>query len=74
MEKFQLFVFFFIDSLVASASRDAGDYVISRRNNLELHLGCHTCWLSYFTLVCLWFRRTVGRAYGQVITKILSDG
>ena len=43
MEKFQLFIFFFIDSLVASASRDAGDYVISRRNNLELHLGCHTC-------------------------------
>ena len=22
--------------------------------NLELHLGSHTCWLSYFTLVCLW--------------------
>ena len=32
---------------------------ISRRNNLELHLGCHTIWLSYFTLVCLWCGRTV---------------
>ena len=31
--------------------------------NLELHLGCHTCWLSCFLLVCLWFpqlgRRTI---------------
>ena len=25
--------------------------------NLELHLGCHTCWLSCFLLVCLWFRQ-----------------
>ena len=29
---------------------------------LELHLGCHTCWLSYFTLVCLWCGRTVTRS------------
>ena len=35
---------------------------ISRQNNLELHLGCHTCWLSYFTLVCLWCGRTVARS------------
>ena len=28
-------------------------------------MGCHTCWLSYFTLVCLWWGRTVGRAGGQ---------
>ena len=27
---------------------------------LELHLGCHICWLSYFTLVCLWCRLMVG--------------
>ena len=33
---------------------DTCGYAISRQNNLELHLGCHTCWLSYFTLVCLW--------------------
>ena len=32
----------FIDSLVVSASKDAADYAISRRNNLELHFGCHT--------------------------------
>ena len=30
-------------SLVVSASQDAGGYAISRQNNLELHLGCHTC-------------------------------
>ena len=33
-------------------------------------MGCHTCWLNYFTLVCLWCGRTVGRSvYGHVITK-----
>ena len=37
----------------------------SRQNNLELHLGCHTCWLNCFTLVCLWCGRTVGRAGGR---------
>ena len=36
----------------------------------ELHLGCHTCCLNYFTLVCLWCGRTVGRTHGHVITKI----
>ena len=36
----------------------ADGYAISRQNNLELHLGCHTCWMSYFTLVCLWCGRT----------------
>ena len=25
--------------------------------NPVLHLGCHTCWLSYYTLVYLWCRR-----------------
>ena len=39
---------------------------ISRQNNLELHLRCHTCWLSYFTLICL----LCGRTYGYVIAKI----
>ena len=29
--------------------------------NLELHLGCHTCWLSCFLLMCLWFRQLGGR-------------
>ena len=73
-KQFPLFVFVFIDSLVVSASQDAGGYAISRQNNLELHLGCHTCWLSYFTLVCLWCGRTVGREYGHVITKISRMG
>ena len=74
-KQFPLSVFVFIDSLVASASQDAGGYAISRQINLELHLGCHTCWLSYFTLVWLWCGRTVGgRADGQVITKIYQMG
>ena len=58
--------------LAASALQDAGGYAISRQNNLDLHLGRHTCWLSYFTLVCLWCGRTVGvrsRDY-----QIFSDG
>ena len=63
-EQFLLSVFVFIDSLVVSALQDAGGPAISRQNNLELHLGCHTCWLSYFTLVCLWCGRTVGRSVG----------
>ena len=42
------------DFLVVSASQDAGGHAISRQNNLEMHLGCHTRLLSYFTLVCLW--------------------
>ena len=41
-------------------SQDPGGYAISRQNNLELHLGCHTCYLSYFTLVFLWCGRTGG--------------
>ena len=35
--------FVFIDSLVISSSQDAGGYAIFRQNNLELHLGYHTC-------------------------------
>ena len=54
---FPLSGFFSIDSLAASALQEAAGYAISRPNNLELHLGCHTCWLSYFTVVCLWCRR-----------------
>ena len=50
----------FIDSSVVSALKDSGGYAISSQNNLELYLGCYTCWLSYFTLVCLWCGRTVG--------------
>ena len=73
--QFSLSVFAFIDSLVVSASQDAGGYATSRQNNLELHLGCHTCWLSYFTLVCLWCGRTVSQAvYGHVITKFSRIG
>ena len=35
--------FVFMDSFVVSALQDAGGYVISCQNNLELPLGYHTC-------------------------------
>ena len=41
--------------------------------NLELHFGCHTCWLNYFTLVCLWCGRTVGRAGGRCTVTWLTE-
>ena len=75
MDTATISAFVFIDSLVVSASQDAGSYATSRQNNLELYLGSHTCWLSYFTLVCLWCGRTVGRSvYGHVITKFSRMG
>ena len=42
----------------------------------EFHLGCHTCLLSYFTLVCLWCGRTVVRSVGVRSRdyQILLDG
>ena len=39
-KQFSLSIFVFIDSLVVSASQDAGGYVISHQKNIELHLGC----------------------------------
>ena len=43
-KQFPLSFFAFIDSLAASVLQEAGGYAISRQNNLELNLGCHTCW------------------------------
>ena len=34
--------------------------------NFELHLGYHTCWLSYYILVCLWCGRAA--AGGRTVT------
>ena len=76
-KQFPLSFFIFINSLlVVSALQDAGGYAISRQNNLELHLGCHTCWLSYFTFVHLWGGRKVGRVGGRSVTcyQNFSDG
>ena len=41
-KQFPLSGLVFIDSLAASALQEASGYAISRQNNLELHLGCHT--------------------------------
>ena len=61
--------FLFIDSLFVSALQDAGagGYAIFRQNNLELYLGWHSCWLSYFSLVCLWCGWTVDRAGRRMV-------
>ena len=50
-----LLLFFFFSLNVRVATR------FPAQEKLELHLGCHTCWLSYFTLVCLWCGWTGGR-------------
>ena len=71
--------FLCLDSLTVSALQDAGGYTISRRNSLELHFGCYTCWLSYFTLICLWCCMAGGRSDGRASIRsrdyqISSDG
>ena len=72
--QFPLSVFFFIDSFVVSAYKTpVAIYAISCQNNLELHLGYHTCWLSYFTLVYLWCGRTIGRAVCRCTVKWLPN-
>ena len=43
----------------------SGHALSFQKKNLELHLGCHTCCLNYFTLVCLWCGGTVGRSGGR---------
>ena len=68
------FRLYWLFSCLCFTMQEAGSYAISRQNNLELHLGCHTCLLGSFTLVCLWCRRTGGRAYGHVITKFSRMG
>ena len=69
-ETILVFHFRLYDSLVVSALQDAACYVITYQNDLGLHLGFHTCWLSYFALVSLWCRQTVTRMYRHLITKI----
>ena len=59
--------------LFCSALQDAGGYAISCQNNLELYLGCHTSWLSYFTLVCLWCGWTVAQAVGRCMVMWLPN-
>ena len=73
-ETFPLSVFVFTDCLVIFASQDAGNYATSRQNNLDLHLGCHACWLSYFTLVCLTDGLAVGRCTVTWLSFFFSDG
>ena len=44
------FSFFFFSLKVQVATQ-------FRAKNVKFHLGCHNCWLSYFTLACLWCRQ-----------------
>ena len=56
-EKYTTLLLFFL-------SKSPGGHVIS------FHLGCHTGWLRYFTLVSLWCEQTLAPSvYGHVITK-----
>ena len=47
---------------------------VAMRFPTKITSSCHTCWLSYFKLVCLWCGWTDGEAYGHVITKISRMG
>ena len=60
-ETISVFRLVFIDCFIVSALQDAVGHAIFRQKNLELHLGCHTCWLSYLTMVCLCCGLTDGR-------------
>ena len=47
-----------------------GGYAISHQNNLELHLGCHTCWLSYLH----WYAFSAdGRSLGRSTVTLLPN-
>ena len=59
------FRFPLIDSLVVSALQDASGYAISRQNNLELHLVCHTCWVILHWYVCGADGRSLERAVSR---------
>ena len=60
-EHFSLSVFVFIDSLVVSASQDAGGHTLSRQNSLTFGIGLHVVGL-----------RTVVRTLRH--NQTLSDG
>ena len=76
-KQFPLSVFFVIDSLIVSASQDAGGYAIFRENNLELLLGYRLNELFYIGMPVV---RTDGRAVGRSVGvrsrayQIFSDG
>ena len=72
-KQFPLFVFVFIVYLVVSALHDSGGYAISRQNNLDLRLGCHTCRSELF-YIGIPVVRTDGRSLGHVITKFYRMG
>ena len=74
-KQFPLSVFVFIYSLVVSVLQDAGGYAISRQNNLELHLGCHTCcWVILRWYACGADGLSGGGGYGHVIAKFSRMG
>ena len=61
-KQFPLSVVVFIDSLVVSASQDAGGYAISSQNNLKLP---YLYWLIELFYICMPVVRTDGRAVGR---------
>ena len=69
-KQFPLSVFVFIDSLLVSASQDAGGYAISGQNNLKLPY-LYVAWVIYIGMpVVRPDGRAGGQVYGHVTTKI----
>ena len=52
----------------------ASETLLTMRFPAEIISSCITCWLSYFTLVCLWGERTDGRSVGRWFFYFLSYG
>ena len=70
-KKFPLSVFIFIDFSSCLFFTRRGWLCDFPPKKTRVAFGLPYCWLSYFTLVCLWCGRTVGRVYGHVITNFL---
>ena len=77
-KQFPLSVLVFIDSLVVSASQDAGGYAISRQNNLVsncIWVAIPVDWVISHWYACGANGRMLGRSvYGHVITKFSRMG
>ena len=64
-----------MDSLIVSASQDAGGYAIFRENNLEFAFGLPIEWVILHWYACGADGRSGGRSvYGHVITKFSRMG
>ena len=61
-----------IDSLVVSASQDAGGYAISRQNNIKL-LYLYVDWVIFHWYACGADGRSVGRSGGVMNGHVITE-